>query len=291
MQIAVHLGAHCTDEGRLVRSLLRSRGALREQGVIVSPPRHYRPLLRETMNILNGSVATGEVQELLIDTLVDEDDAHRVILFNEYLICIPQRALSPDGIYEMAGRRIAAFAKVFPDHECQFFMALCNPATMAVTLVKRAGPDGYDAVLAGVDIFQQRWLATVRDILATNPGINLTLWCNEDTPLIWPEILRAIGGSSANDPLEGDQDLLNALLSDQGIADLATALEGVAIDDVQKRHAIYSSALEKHALAEELDVEVDLPGWSAEHIERITNIYMAECQAISELPGVRFLAP
>ena len=47
MRIVYHLGAHCTDEDRLVRCLLKNRATLAEQGIVVPAPTRYRKLLRE----------------------------------------------------------------------------------------------------------------------------------------------------------------------------------------------------------------------------------------------------
>ncbi len=40
MEIVYHLGAHCTDEDRLLRCLLKNRGILAQQGIIVPGPTH-----------------------------------------------------------------------------------------------------------------------------------------------------------------------------------------------------------------------------------------------------------
>lgn len=291
MRIAFHLGLHCTDEGRLVRSMLRSRAELAPEGVHVPPPRRYRSLLRETLNILNGAPAPAEVQRLLIDTLIDTEDVQRLVLFHESLICIPSRAISEEGLYPMAPRRLAAFANLFPDHQTEFFLALCNPATMVPTLAARAGPDGYETVMAGANPLRLSWLATIRRAVEANPGLRLTLWCNEDTPFLWPEVLRAIAGHETPGPLEGDLDLLAALLTDEGLAALQADLAErppVSVVDWRER-AI--DALEHAARPEEMEIEVALPGWTDETVARLTEQYLRDCAAIAALPGVEFLAP
>ena len=54
MRIVYHLGAHCTDDERLLRCLLKNRGALAEQGIVVPSPTRYRTLLRDTAVHLQG---------------------------------------------------------------------------------------------------------------------------------------------------------------------------------------------------------------------------------------------
>ncbi len=291
MRIVFHLGVHCTDEGRLVRALLRSRGALLSLGVAVPPPRHYRSLLRETLGILNGTAASAEVQELLLDVMVDAEGVSRVVLFNDSLICLPQRAISDEGLYPMAARRLATARGLFPDHLTEFHLALCNPATLVPTLAKRAGPDGYEAVMAGANLLRLRWLPTIRQVLQMNPGVQLTVWCNEDTPLIWPEVLRVLTGLAPEVALEGDNDLLATLLTPEGLAGLIPALAGLDPTDRGTRRERISAALELHGRDEEMEIDADLPGWTEQTVERVTEAYIADCAAIAILPGVTFLQP
>ena len=54
MRIVYHLGAHCTDDDRLVRCLLKNRALLADQGITVPSPTRYRKLLRDTVMQLRG---------------------------------------------------------------------------------------------------------------------------------------------------------------------------------------------------------------------------------------------
>ncbi|MGB3281067.1 MAG: hypothetical protein WBA92_17940, partial [Pseudorhodobacter sp.] len=227
MKICLHLGAHATDDGRLVRSLLRSRTTLAPEVVHIPAPRRYRQILRESLSILNGMPASKEVQQILLDVMVENDGIERLILFHEGLVAIPARAISIDGLYPMAPSRVAAIRNMFPDHETALFLALCNPATMIPALAQRLGADGYNIVMGEASVLRLRWYSTIAAILQANPGVDLTLWCHEDTPRVWPEVLRAIGGVEPNVPMEGELDMLYNLLTEEGFSALTTALEGV----------------------------------------------------------------
>ncbi len=54
MRIVYHLGTHCTDEERLLRCLLKNRGVLATEGIVVPGPARYRTLLRDTAMTLKG---------------------------------------------------------------------------------------------------------------------------------------------------------------------------------------------------------------------------------------------
>lgn len=291
MQVVFHLGVHCTDEGRLVRSLLRSRSVLLERGILVPPPRLYRALLRETLSLLGGDAATGEVQSLLLDAIVDSDAISRLVLFHDNLICIPQRAISEEGIYPMLGRRLAILRNLFHGHDVSFHLALCNPATLVPLLALQSGPGGYEAVMAEANILRLRWLSTLRYAVQTNPGINLGLWCNEDTPLIWPEVRRQLVGIGPEVALDGDTDLLAALLTPDGLKALQAALTVCSPTDAAARRELVSQALETSSLRDQMEFDITMPGWTEDIVRRVSDAYVQDCTAIAELPGVTFLQP
>ena len=56
MRIVYHLGAHFTDEERLLKCLLKNRGILSQNAVAVPGPKSYRVLLRDTIMSLKRSV-------------------------------------------------------------------------------------------------------------------------------------------------------------------------------------------------------------------------------------------
>lgn len=289
MQVVYHLGSHSTDEERLVRGLLRAKGPLAAQGVIVPGPGRYRPVLRETMLKLKGAPASREVQEVLLDAVVDADHVERLVFSNELFICIPQKAVMEGTFYPMAARKIAALSNLFPDAECEFHMALRNPATLIPALLGRVEGLTYDQFIGSADPRQIRWAPVVQRILAAVPGRQLTLWCNEDTPLIWPEVLRSVAGIDV--PLAADMDVLATIMTEDGLKRLENYMVSHPPANIDQRRKIVSAFLSKFAKPEELEVEVALPGWTDGLIEEITEIYDEDVAEIAAMPGVRFLAP
>ena len=71
MKIALHVGAHCTDEGRLARTLARNRDDLLARRVSVPPPGNYKVLLREALHALDRGEPSAEAKEVLLDTILD----------------------------------------------------------------------------------------------------------------------------------------------------------------------------------------------------------------------------
>ena len=80
MEIIFHLGAHCTDDGLLIRSILKNRARLAEEGIGVPGPSRYRELLGEASTVLRGDPADEETEDGLLEAIRDDETADRVVL-------------------------------------------------------------------------------------------------------------------------------------------------------------------------------------------------------------------
>lgn len=291
MQLAFHVGCHATDEGKLVRSVLRSRDTLLAKGIHVPGPRRYRNILPDTLGILNGSAASDDAQKLLLGSVLDSEDAVRALFFHENLISTPSQVFAEDGLYTTAPGRFGAIASLFPSHEVEFTMALCNPATLVPALMQRARMPDLGALVTAQNAGRLRWLPTMERVMIENPDLRLTLWCNEDTPVLWPEVLRSLTKLGHDTPHEGDLDMAAALLPQEGFAELTQDMildPPLSVASWRKR---IMDALEDYPNPELMEVEVTLPGWTQDVIDEMTETYFADCAAIAALPGVTFLEP
>lgn len=290
MRIVYHLGAHCTDGERLLRCLVRNRAVLAEQGIVVPEPARYRNLLRDTALALKGRQATLETQAIVLDQIMDEARAERLVLSWENFLSFPQWVVR-GSLYPAAGERIRAFTLIFPEIEAEFHLAIRNPATFLPELYARQRNKSFDEFLDGVDPVQLRWSDTIRDILMRNPGVPLTIWCDEDTPLIWPEVLQAVSGHDPQTRLAEADELLRQLMTDDGLARMQGYLDSHPPASVLQRRRIVSAFLDRFALPEMIDMEVDLPGWTEETVERISRAYAEDIAQIAATPGITFLTP
>lgn len=291
MQVVFHLGAHSTDEERLVRGLLRSKQELGAHGVVVPGPGRYRPVLRETLIKLRGAEASADVQDMILDAVMEEDHVGRAVFSNENFICVPSRAVGESGLYPMTARKVGGLCAVFAGHEAEFCIALRNPATLIPALVERCEGMSYADFMGATAPENLRWMPVIQQILDAAPGRRLTVWCNEDTPLIWPEVLRAVSGVPAETAIAGDLDVVATLMPDEAVKRLRAYLDSHPPANVDQRRRVFTAFLDKFARPEELEVEVNLPGWTDDLVAEMTATYDAEVAAIAALPGVSFIAP
>lgn len=290
MRIVYHLGAHCTDEDRLVRCLLKNRAVLAEQGIVVPSPTRYRKLLRDTAVQLKGQAATIETQALVLEQIMDEDRADRLILSWDSFLSFPQWVLRGQ-MYVHAGERIRAFTQIFPEIEAEFHLAIRNPATFLPALYEKQKAKSHEEFLDGTDPLQLRWSDVIRQIVQQNPGVPLVIWCDEDTPLIWPEILQAIAGHAPETRLEDDEDLLSDLLTEPGLARYRTYCREHPPQSVSQRRRVVTAFLEKFGRPERMAADADVPGWGEALVEQLSHSYLRDVLRISQMPGVRFIEP
>ncbi len=289
MRIVYHLGAHCTDEERLLRCLLKNRQTLGAQGIVVPGPARYRTLLRDTAITLKGQAASRDTQALVLEQIMEEDTADRLILSWENFLSFPQWVLS-DRLYPAAAERVRAFTQIFPEIEAEFHLAIRNPATFLPDLFAKQRDKTYEAFMGGTEPADHHWSGVIADVLAENPDVPFTVWCDEDTPLIWPEVLQAVSGHAEGTVLDDHDELLTKIMSPEGVTRMNAYLDGNTPPSVVQRRRVVSAFLDKFAMPDKVEMELDLPGWTQDTVASLTAGYTADIARIRAMPGVTFLS-
>lgn len=289
MKIVYHLGVHCTDDERLLRCLLRNRGVLAAQGIVVPGPARYRTLLRDTAMQLRGRAAQRDAQALILDQIMDEDRAERLVLNWENFLGYAQNAVR-ERLYPAGPERMFAFTRIFPDIEHEFHLALRNPATWVPAIAAKQKALPRDDFAAAIDPFALRWSDLVAALREACPEVPVTVWCDEDTPLLWPEVLAAVSGHDGT-PLEGEGDLLAAIMAPEGSLRLAEELAAHPPRDPAARRAVIAAFLARYARPDAVEMDIDLPGWTEETIAGLGQAYDADVLRLMAMDGVRVLAP
>lgn len=292
MQIVLHVGAHFTDEGRLLKSLGKNRDLLAERGISLPKPRSYRTNIRNILNDAN-SVRGPEAREAILLGMIDKSVASpdRIVLSNDNFFCVPRLAVRANQYYPNGDERLADLCNLFHGDDIEIFLSIRNPATYLPALLEGTPETTTDELTDGLVATALRWSEMVQRVRDTLPNVSLTVWCNEDTPLIWDQILRELSGLEATQALDGGDDLLSEIMSPEGLsryADYLAARPGLT--EMQRRRVI-AAFLDKFALEEELEEELDFPGWTEEYIDALTEIYDEDVYEISRIPGVTLITP
>ena len=288
MQIVFHLGAHFTDDGLLIRSILQNRARLAKEGILVPGPLRYRELFGDISTRLRGEPADAATEALLMAAIAEDETADRVVLSSENFLCRPQKVLGHEGLYPKA-EKSAWLANCLPNHDVGFAMGIRNPASF-LPEVARALPLGTE-MPDELMVDTLLWSDVIADITTANPGSDICVWCHEDTPFIWSEIMRELTGHDPFTELDGEFDMLETIMSRDGLERLQEFLDSRGVSDQIKRRRAVSAFLDAHVLHEEVEAEIDLPGWTDETVEALTEVYEEDVARISAMPNVTFVSP
>lgn len=291
MRMAFHVGVHSTDGDRLLKTLLKNRDwLLRNKTEVVTPNRH-RGLFEEALMSLKGGPATPEMVDIMLDAILESDSPERIIFSSPTFMGAPGRAVGRDGLYPQIGMRAAALASLFPDVQTEFFLAIRNPATLLSDLLPTFTGGDYHTLMQGRKPLDLRWRDAIRKLIAALPGRRIVIWCHEDVPLIWPEILRLIADLPEDVPLAGGLLYIEEVLGADGIQKLQAALASRDQLTVSQRREICAQALQEKARDGAMDQDIILPGWSQDLVDQVTRNYRADVAEIAVLPGVEFILP
>ena len=291
MRMAFHVGVHCTDGDRLLKTLLKNRDLLlRHRTEVVTPNRH-RGLFEDALMSLKGGRASPDMVEIMLDAILESENPERAIFSSPTFMGAPGRVVGRDGLYPQIGMRAAALAGLFPDAQTEFFVAIRNPATLLSDLMPIFTGGDYHTLMQGRQPLDLRWREAIQRLIAAVPGRRIVIWCHEDVPLIWPEVLRLIADLPEDAPLSGGLLYIEELLGAAGMQKLQAELAGRDVLTISQRRELCGQMLQAHALTDVLDQNVVLPGWSQDLVDQVTQNYRADVAEIAVLPGVEFILP
>jgi hypothetical protein len=291
MEIAFHLGVHCTDDDALLKCLLRNRDVLLAEGISVPGPSRYRPMIRETLQMLRGQPASAEAQEVLLDAIIEEDDADRLILSNDQFLGVYGRVLANNQLYPQAGERMRAMRGLFPDHDVEIHMGLRDLATFLPACFEASQIDDFGQFMGKCDLRQISWLNMVQRIRAAVPDCPVTIWANEDTPMIWPHVCQEVSGHSSEIRLEGTDEILRGIMQPAGFKRLQSYLAANPPVDEEARQRVVAAFLDKYVDDAATEQEIELPGWSDRVISFLSSAYETDLEDCVDLPGVTVITP
>ncbi|MCC0078692.1 MAG: hypothetical protein H6899_01790 [Rhodobacter sp.] len=291
MEIAFHLGAHVTDRDHLVRCLMRNRPALLAQGIAIPGPGQYRQQLRKLAFALRDQETNADTQDEILDSMIEEDEVRRVVFSSEAFLSLPKWVVSANRLYHAAEDRIGMLRHLFPEARVELFLAIRNPATFLPALCADKTSGGVEQVLKDTDPLALRWSQTLARITEAHPDLPLTVWCDEDTPLLWPEVLRAVSGHAPDSVMDGWLAWYWDLVTPTGHAAMRRWFDNNPPSDDIARRKMLAALLARFVKPEVVETEDLLPGWTEDTLEALTAVYEEDLDLIASIPGVRLLEP
>lgn len=293
MQVVLHTGLHETDSDRLFKTLLRNREAFRKDGIAIPGPAKYRQLISEMLNALGDAVPAPGTRDVLLDSILDDATEHvdRMILSHEHLFSVPKIAFQGGEVYRKADQRLRILRDIFAEDSLEIFIALRNPATFLPALLAATPLSSLNDLLHGLDPMQVRWSHLIERITAAVPGVPVTIWCDEDSPLIWGELIREFAGVEPTHAITGAFSRMADITSQEGMTRFRAYLaERPELNEVQIRRVMVAF-LDKYADPSKVEHEFDLPGWDADLVRDLTEQYEEDLFDIGRMPGVTLITP
>lgn len=291
MQIVLHAGAHFTDEGKLLGSLSQNQDLLAQNGIALPPQSTYRRQIRDTLGQMSNATMAADYKGAIMGGMIGDAKPDRLILSNDNFFGVPRRAIRNNCLFPAAGERLRGVSSLFYGEDLEIFMAIRNPATFVPALVAASPNHAIEEVTDNCDPLALRWSELILRIRDAVPHMPVTVWCNEDTPIIWEEIMRDMAGLDPATAVAGGTDLLRSIMSDEGMMRLEAFLaDHPGVTEIQKRR-IYAAFLDKFAIEDEIEEELDLPGWTVPMVDHMTQAYDEDVYRIERIPGVTVLTP
>ncbi|WP_291729600.1 hypothetical protein [Leisingera sp. F5] len=288
--LAFHIGAPNTDNGQLTWSLRKDAQRLLEHRVMIRRPGTYMAAVNQMLRKQNQDSVTDQERAALLAGMVKDQSVSRIILTSSGFLGVPGWMLSGGRLYRNAGSNTAALRTVFPGNPCEFFLGLRNPATLIGPVFKSQSNRSWEQFAAGTDFLNLRWSDVVADIQDSNPGCRITVWCNEETPVIWPNILGQVTGLGGGFRFDGELDITRGIISEAGYERLEAYLANRPGLSEAQRERVRALFLSYFHSEEAIEEEIDLPGWSQALVDEMSETYQADAELIRRMPGVTFLS-
>ena len=291
MQVAFHMGASFTDEDALLRSVRQSSEALHALGIEVPAPAGYRTLIRDALRIAENKALAANAHDVFLDALATGEDTRRLVLSNHNFIAIPRRIFADGTFYGQLEAKLQGVQQLFASDRLELFLAVRHPAAFLSAAWEKAEAASLSDFLNGAHPLDIEWHTLVARIRAAAPEVGLTVWCHEDLPLVWEEVLTAMTGISHPSQRHSALAFLSNLITPEGL----TAVEAVLSDEPEMSldafQRLCDSALSDFARPQALSQQITLPGISQCILAEMDRGYQDDLDQIAAMPGVRYIAP
>ena len=293
MRIILHAGANKTDEDHLLFSLRRNLNLHHQNKIALPLPKNYRRPLRQRMMQSNHTAPDADARDILLDMFLngEPEECRTLYMGIPGFFGAPKETIQNNAFYTHAISNLVRFVELFPEDQTHLFLALRNPATFIPAMMAEAKTDNLNFIMNKSDPRALRWSDLLKSIRERFPALPMTIWCTEDTPFIWGQLMRLVGGFSPSTPMVGSYSLIESILSEEGFTRFQADLEKhPEMNERQKRKVMFAFA-ERFGRSDVLEQDVNVPGWDAQMVYDLTAQYEADLANINAISGVRLVLP
>ncbi|KIC42034.1 hypothetical protein RA27_01095 [Ruegeria sp. ANG-R] len=291
MQMVIQAGAHFTDDAQLLHLLQANAQIVGENHTAFWGLRPFRKIFRPALKPSDNRPSQQDTLAQFRKLLPKDQQVDRAILSSALYLGERSSIIMDGQFYPNAGQRMAYLDHLFSDSTVELFVGLRNPGSFIPNVLMLLSARERERIIDTTDLSCLSWLTVIEDIRDLAPDVKITLWSNEDSPLICGQIARALAGLPEDTPLEQEFALLTSLVSEVGKREIQSLIE--------QRDAAHNPAFrdslaqifQQHALTDAIEEEVKLPGWNEDIVAAFTELYEQDLARLQTMPDIRFLKP
>jgi hypothetical protein len=288
--LVFHLGAPSPSFEQLTFSLRKNSFLLSEYNTMARRPGQYRAAIDNALMAQSlGPFSDDNRAELLRKLTMDKSD-QRVLLSNPSLLDEPAQIFRDGLFYGRAEQATTALRTLLPDTDMEFLLTVQNPVTMVSDIMSSMRFTTREQFMNGVPFEAVRWSDVVSRIRRANPYSHITIWAYEEAPVMWPKILRHVGGLDDNVEMEGELDLVAPLIGDFPAKRLKEYLAKQTNLSPSARLEIIEGFLARFFDPDVAEQEIDLDGIGPDAIETISQAYEADIERCKAMEGVTVIS-
>ncbi|MEM7296150.1 MAG: hypothetical protein AAF330_05920, partial [Pseudomonadota bacterium] len=216
MEIAYHIGVHHTDDDRLIKSVMKNRETLHAQGITVPEPDVYREKLHASLFAKDRGDSMPETRHQLLRAALAGQEADRVVFSWPQFLSGPRRVLEGGELYKLTTKRTGLVTEMFAQDDVEFYVGIRNLATFVPEVFKKSGSDDFASYLRSLNFASIAWAGLSGRLRQAAPQAQIVVWCNEDTPLLWSQLIREVSGVDPLSTITGGFDLLKDIMTEEG---------------------------------------------------------------------------
>ena len=290
VKFVYHFGAPFSENDQLIWSLRKNSVLLSENGVSAPRPKRFKSLIPTLISGQDGNLPPVEDQESFFSAICSKETIDRVILSNSTFIGSPTWMLADGKFYPNAARNIANIRNLLPGNPCEFFIGLSNPVKCMSAAFGAQTNRSHQQFFNKIELESIRWSDVILAIKEALPDTPISVWCDEDTPILWPTIMRDVSGLNLETPMEGEFDIIRKIMSKEGSDRMEAYLnDRPNLNELQRRR-VKAEFLQKFVLSSAVEEEIDLKGWTDATVDALTEIYEDDIERIERMPGINLIS-
>ncbi|WP_166417058.1 hypothetical protein [Cochlodiniinecator piscidefendens] len=289
--IVYHLGAPQTDNDLLVKSLRWDTDLLAQNGVVARKPSQYRKTIQSFLEQMSEGSLSEELEIEYLQSLTKVEQVDRILLSDSNFLGFPAFTFSGNSFYGRADIKTHRLRNLTPNCPVEFFIAIRDPATFVPALANTGARKGDKNFLGGMNPLEIKWSNVINLIKQANPDCHITVWADEDSPILWPTLLQEFSGLDPAVTLQGSSDMLSSIMTEEGTNRLSAYLEEHPNLSILQRRRIFAIFLDKFADLDQIEEEIELEGWNTPLMEALSEHYDDDMYEIERMQNVTFITP